>query len=66
MRELFNTGWEFCKKTENEKKGKYQKIEIPHDWLIYDTNNLYQNSTGFYKKEFTISHSDLEDLSQVF
>lgn len=36
-----------------DKKPEYfSDVAIPHDWLIYDTNNLYENSVGFYQKEF--------------
>ena len=37
------------------KEGSLVKIEIPHDYLIYDTKNLYQDSVGYYKKDFDIS-----------
>lgn len=29
-----------------------QDVEIPHDWLIYDTENLYKSGEGWYKKTF--------------
>ncbi len=35
---------------ERRRGGLLQKISIPHDWLIYDTNNLYMDSTGWYRK----------------
>ncbi len=41
---------------------EYSKVSIPHDWLIYDTKNLYQSSVGFYKKEFTIENNTKEEL----
>jgi beta-galactosidase len=33
---------------------RYSPVLIPHDWLITDTNNLYRNSIGFYRKEFEL------------
>ncbi len=33
----------------------FKPVSVPHDWLIYDTNALYENSVGFYRKEFSIS-----------
>ena len=33
----------------------FANVEIPHDWLIGDTGNLYCNSVGFYKKTFQAS-----------
>ncbi|ACT01178.1 glycoside hydrolase family 2 TIM barrel-domain containing protein [Paenibacillus sp. JDR-2] len=28
----------------------WSPITLPHDWLIYDSNNLYENSIGWYRK----------------
>jgi len=51
--QLFNTGWSFAKNSlEN-----FQPVEIPHDWLIGDTNNLYETGIGFYKKQFHLDSS---------
>lgn len=52
---LFCDNWEFCKTpvyTEYSENLPWQKIDIPHDWLIYDTNNLYETSTGWYRRYF--------------
>jgi len=65
--ELFNDNWLFAKqkieldtKTENAITPPgialdWQPVYVPHDWLIYDTKNLYASSVGFYKKEFDIA-----------
>jgi|LSQX01.3.fsa_nt_gb beta-galactosidase len=53
---LFNDGWEFAKstlETESVSDLKFESVDIPHDWLIYDTLNLYKNSIGWYRKRFT-------------
>jgi len=59
--ELFNDGWLFAKlKIEPGAKPAeaapealdWQPARVPHDWLIFDTNNLYESAVGFYKKEF--------------
>lgn len=34
------------------KEKDFYPVEIPHDYLIYDTNNLYEDSTGWYMKKF--------------
>jgi len=52
---LFNDGWEFAKSSldiTNSYNLEYEPVDIPHDWLIYDTLNLYENSIGWYKKKF--------------
>lgn len=35
----------------------WSPITLPHDWLIYDSHNLYENSVGWYRK--MISFADL-------
>ena len=34
--------------------GNLRKVKLPHDWLIYDTGNLYLDSTGWYRKSFEL------------
>ena len=59
MREatLFCDGWEFSLQpvgTEFSPGFSWQKVDIPHDWLIEDTNDLYKTSTGWYKRSLTV------------
>jgi beta-galactosidase len=60
---LFNDGWEFQKLTLDDPQdaisdappsGTWTEIEIPHDWLIHDATDLYQNSVGWYRKYFEL------------
>lgn len=37
----------------------FEKVTVPHDWMIGHVNDLYKNSVGFYKKTFT-----LDDISE--
>ncbi|MCL2500063.1 MAG: DUF4982 domain-containing protein [Defluviitaleaceae bacterium] len=46
MTELFNTGWFF----QLEGEETWRETELPHDWLISDTKNLYAMGMGKYKK----------------
>ena len=54
---LFNDNWSFLK-TELDtelsqirgREEEFQPVDLPHDWLIYNTKNLYENSTGWYRK----------------
>lgn len=50
MRELFNDNWYFCKTAPEETAGDFSPVQLPHDWLIYNTNNLYESSYGHYRK----------------
>ncbi len=52
---LFNDGWEFAKSglgVTSPEGLAFQPVDLPHDWLIYNTLNLYENSIGWYRKRF--------------
>ena len=54
---LWNEGWEFCKaaigfEADNVGELDFKKVNIPHDWLIYQGQNLYEDAIGFYRKKF--------------
>lgn len=55
MRRLFNDNWEFTLVTVGEPPSEdgFKPVDIPHDWLIWDTHNLYKSGDGWYKKKFT-------------
>lgn len=53
---LFNEGWTFAKSSLDHTDSanlKFQPVDIPHDWLIYNTENLYENSMGWYRKQWS-------------
>ncbi|HHU61125.1 MAG TPA: DUF4982 domain-containing protein [Natronincola sp.] len=48
-----NYGWEFAKTNIDVKTSEgltFEPVELPHDWLIYDTEKLYDNSIGWYRR----------------
>ena len=51
-----NDLWEFKLLREGEENNDdgYIQVDLPHDWLIYDCNDLYGNGTGYYKKQFSV------------
>jgi beta-galactosidase len=57
---LFNDGWMFAK----DQPKNFIPVEIPHDWLIYDVNNLYESGLGWYRREFDTSF--LQDGQRLF
>ena len=61
-RYLFTDGWEFqCVKVDDIPcEGEYASVELPHDWQIYDTSDLYQDGDGWYRRTFVIEKK--EDL----
>jgi beta-galactosidase len=61
FKKLFNDNWLFTKqeigidlKKLKSSETVWYEVELPHDWLIYDTKNLYQTGEGWYKKSFYI------------
>lgn len=57
--QLFNDGWEFCKQKLHttldqvmQRQDEFYPIGIPHDWLIYQSRNLYEDGCGWYRKKF--------------
>ena len=59
MRYLFNDGFRFLKtpvgttlQQAMERENEFRPVDIPHDWLIYDSQKLYEDSTGWYEKRF--------------
>lgn len=59
MKRLFNDGWEFCKQPLETSLEQVQKkmqdfyaVGIPHDWMISQVENLYEDGMGWYHKKF--------------
>lgn len=56
MKKLFNDGWLFAKTPagsgDNEWNWDFKPVHIPHDWLIYNTADLYETSFGRYVKKY--------------
>jgi len=66
---LFNDGWEFAKSSlevSDYTSLEFQAVDLPHDWLIYNTQNLYENSIGWYRKTFTSEKRDDEQIVLCF
>ncbi|KRG15313.1 glycoside hydrolase [Virgibacillus soli] len=52
---LFNEGWEFAKsglEVTDHTNLNFKPVDLPHDWLIYNTLDLYENGIGWYRKKF--------------
>lgn len=73
MKRLFNGGWSFwCGEPELDvsEAGKhlteFQKVDLPHDWLIADAKNLYRDGCGFYRKIFLMQPKENKRYSLIF
>lgn len=66
-KKLWNEGWEFCEQELDEKNKQipqnalFQKVDIPHDYMIYDVHHLYRDSIGWYHKEFQMEKPGPEE-----
>jgi len=65
MKRLWNDGWSFLKGTVStellqakERIGEFCRVDIPHDWLIYDSRKLYEDGNGWYRKCFVWEEQD--------
>lgn len=59
MRTLWNEGWSFLRTKNGTEftdalcsEQDFAPVDIPHDWLIYDADRLYEDGTGWYLKNF--------------
>lgn len=73
MKRLFNGGWSFwCGELDLDvsEAGKhlteFQKVDLPHDWLIADAKNLYRDGCGFYRKIFSMQPKENKRYSLIF
>lgn len=59
MKRLFNDNWSFRKfpletpMDEIFRASDWTPVDLPHDWMIYDAENLYEQAISCYKKSFT-------------
>ena len=54
IKKLICDGWEFAKTplgTSYSDSLDWKRVDIPHDWLIHNTKDLYENSTGWYRRK---------------
>ena len=61
--------WEFSKNpigTEYSDELDWRKVDIPHDWLIYDTCNLYETSTGWYRRKLAVEKNQEKRIALRF
>ena len=70
---LFNQNWTFLKTALGtelsdiiKRKGEFRAVDVPHDWLIYDSENLYENGTGWYLKTFSWNKKEEQRVFLVF
>ncbi len=76
MKRRFNDNWQFCKFPLDTPldtllaNTNWTSVDLPHDWMIYDTMNLYEEAISCYQKTFTkdelVSSDDTKKIWLVF
>ena len=57
MKKLMNDGWEFLKLPsgstyeESRISREWEKVDLPHDWLIRQHKNLYETADAWYRRQ---------------
>lgn len=57
MKKLINDGWRFCKMplnstAEQARTAAWQEVDLPHDWLIWQAEDLYESADAWYMRYF--------------
>jgi len=66
---LYNDDWEFAKSdlhTTDSTSLMFNSVDIPHDWQIYNTLELYENSIGWYRKKITYVKEEADHILLCF
>lgn len=75
MKTLFNDNWTFLElpveSTLEEAAaaladGRFAPVQLPHDWLIGDSRQLYRDGTGWYRKTFDWEKTPGERVFLIF
>lgn len=67
-KKLINNHWSFCKlplgttfQQVTTEEQQWIDVTLPHDWLIYDSNNLYEDSQGWYYKNVQLEQINAQE-----
>ncbi len=72
MRQLFNDNWYFHKAPLDTpiehfyRAEDWQPVDVPHDWMIYNSEDLYEQAVSCYKKTFTVEDLGTDRLAILF
>ena len=55
MKKLINDGWKCCKlplgsTAEEARAAQWREADLPHDWLIWQADNLYESADVWYQR----------------
>ncbi len=68
---LLNDRWEFTKlplrsTREDALKAEWTRVELPHDWLIWQAGNLYEDADAWYRRKLMQEEADSETVILCF
>lgn len=72
MKQLFNNHWFFHKEPLHTpieiffQRSEWQAVDIPHDWMIYNSEDLYSEGVSCYKKTFFVDNLNSDRLYLLF
>ena len=68
MKKLFNDNWVFAltDADENAVPEDFAPVDIPHDWLIYNTNELYKTGFGHYRRILNVTVEQAEMYNALY
>lgn len=63
MRTLLNDRWEFVKlhidsTSEEARQAEWIPVDLPHDWLIAQTDDLYETADAWYRRSLFVEKAD--------
>ena len=64
MEQRLNDGWLFAKlpngsTPEDAGRAEFKPVDLPHDWLIWQAENLYESADAWYIRKLNIPDGDL-------
>ncbi|MEK3759350.1 glycoside hydrolase family 2 TIM barrel-domain containing protein [Paenibacillus sp. FSL P4-0338] len=68
LKRKLSNGWQFSKQPLHSELAKvaadadWIAVTLPHDWLIYDTRNLYENGEGWYRTRLRFDAVPVNEL----
>jgi len=68
IKKLFNDHWEFSLQglessyeSITSSGTRWEPVEIPHDWLIFNTRDLYADGIGWYRRSFLFHNKEKKE-----
>lgn len=67
MQRLLHDGWTFTKLAngstlDDARQAQWHRVALPHDFLIENHHNLYENADGWYRRTLQVDAKDLEKV----